>query len=88
MACTCGRRCHPRFVAAGHRDYSFAHKLYWLVVNAAFHPAKWPSYERASRVGLDDHASIAKRTLEHSMRQQQRTLDETDALPDRWPEGV
>jgi rhamnosyltransferase len=48
------------------RDYSFGHKLYWLVVNPAFHLAKWPGYECASRVDLDDHASIAKRTLEHS----------------------
>jgi rhamnosyltransferase len=49
-------------------DYSFGRKLYWLVVNPAFHLAKWRSYERASRVDLDDHASIAKFSLEHSKR--------------------
>ena len=50
------------------RDYSLGPKLYWLVVNPAFHLVKWRSYERANRVDLNDHATIAKWSLEHRRR--------------------
>lgn len=49
-------------------DYSFGRKLFWLLVNPAFHLAKWRNYERANRVGLDDHAAIEKWSLEHQRR--------------------
>ncbi|MEO8908026.1 MAG: glycosyltransferase [Microbacteriaceae bacterium] len=50
------------------RDYSVLRKLYWLAVNPAFHCVKWRSYARANRVALDDHATIAKWSLEHQRR--------------------
>ncbi|MGO4105193.1 glycosyltransferase family 2 protein [Leifsonia sp. YAF41] len=46
------------------RDYSIRRKLYWLVVNPAFHAVKWQSYYRSLRTGLDDHAAIEAGSLE------------------------
>lgn len=49
-------------------DYSVARKLYWLAVNPRYQLVKWRSYARANFVDLDDHATIAKWSLEHQHR--------------------
>ena len=50
------------------RDFSVGRKLYWLVVNPFYHLAKSSAWRRASRVQLDDHSGIAKRSLESRRR--------------------
>lgn len=46
------------------REYTAGAKLKWLVLNPAYHAAKWRNFRRASRISLDDHAAIAKGSLE------------------------
>ncbi len=46
------------------RDYGIWKKLYWLVVNPAFHIVKWQSYYRSSRTNLDDREAIEEGSLE------------------------
>lgn len=45
--------------------YSWRRKLYWLVVNPAFHIVKWEAYRRATRVDLGDESAIRAGSLEH-----------------------
>lgn len=46
------------------RDYSAKRKLYWLVMNPAFHVAKWRGVRFAAKADLDDEALAAKHSLE------------------------
>lgn len=48
--------------------YSALRKLYWLLVNPAFHVAKWKHVRRATRVRLDDAAARSRFSLESSRR--------------------
>ena len=45
-------------------DYSLGAKLVWLLRNPFYHAAKWRSLHVASTVSLDDHARIARGSLE------------------------
>lgn len=50
----------------GDRDYSWGRKLYWLLVNPAFHMNKWRSYYTATRVDLSNSEQIRAGSLEAS----------------------
>ncbi|MBK4346699.1 glycosyltransferase [Lacisediminihabitans changchengi] len=57
-----GLRDVPRIVRDA--DYSARAKLGWLLRNPLYHAAKWLSIHSASTLSLDDHARIARGSLE------------------------
>lgn len=50
------------------RAYSWRRKLYWLVVNPAYHLRKWNAYRASTLVDLDDHGAIRAGSLEHKRK--------------------
>ena len=56
-------------------DYGVGRKLYWLIVNPAFHLVKWQSYYRSIRTGLDDSAAIEAGSLERERLRAVRRAD-------------
>ena len=49
-------------------QYSRKRKLFWVVVNPAYHVQKWRIYRRATLVDLDNLSAIAAGSLEHSRK--------------------
>jgi rhamnosyltransferase len=47
------------------RSYRVRRRLYWLVVNPAYHFKKWNSYRRSTLVDIADHEAVRSGSLEH-----------------------
>lgn len=50
------------------REYSAAHKLYWLMANPLFHIEKWRGIRKASLADLEDPSAYNKYSLEASKK--------------------
>lgn len=48
--------------------YSWKRKLFWLVVNPAFHFKKWCSYRASTVVDIHDHDAVRAGSLEHKRK--------------------
>ena len=46
-------------------SYTWRRKLYWVVVNPAYHLAKWRAYRKATLVDVTDEARVNADSLEH-----------------------
>jgi len=47
------------------KDYSIAEKFRWLFANPGYQWRRWSAMRKASRVDLDDHATLRSGSLEH-----------------------